>query len=186
MGISIHYSGEVRDQKMISSLTEEVKDICKSLDWESHTFNYPKIKGVCFAPNKSEPIFLTFNNEGRMLSPLALDSINTQYGLPKEIYYTTSTKTQFAGVWAHIAIIRLLKYLDKKYLKNFVVSDEGNYWETGNEKIVTEQFRKITVAMDIFEEALKESPTFPDESAESLLNRLEKILKEKFRDENKK
>lgn len=186
MGISIHYSGAIRDQNMIFSLVEEVKDICKSLDWESHTFNYPEIKGVCFAPNKSEPVFLTFNNEGRMLSPLALDSINDHDDLPKDLRYTTSTKTQFAGVWAHIAIIRLLKYLDKKYLKNFVVNDEGNYWETGDEKIAAEQFRKNTAAIDLFEEALKESPAFGDESVESLLRRLEKILKEKFEDKHKK
>jgi hypothetical protein len=45
--------------------------------------------------------------------------------LDKELMFTTSTKTQFAGMEAHIAIIDFLKHLSKKYLKEFTLTDEG-------------------------------------------------------------
>ncbi|HUZ61650.1 MAG TPA: hypothetical protein VMU83_22930 [Hanamia sp.] len=64
MSLSIHYSGYFLKKEMLDPLIEEVTDICKSLNWESHTFDDDEIKGVCFAPERSEPVFLTFNKKG--------------------------------------------------------------------------------------------------------------------------
>ena len=100
--------------------------------------------------------------------------------IDKELIFTTSTKTQFAGAEAHIAIIKLLKHLSKKYLKDFTLKDEGNYWETGDEKILLDQFKKYNAAMDIFCEVLKDLPAVTGETAQSLVDRLERLLKEKF------
>ena len=69
MGLSIHYSGNIISREMIDSLIEEVSDISKTLGWQSHAFNDEDIKGGSFATEKSEPVFLTFNPDGRILSP---------------------------------------------------------------------------------------------------------------------
>ena len=105
-------------------------------------------------------------------------SINYQkkWGLPP------STKTQFAGIEAHKAIIKLLKHLDKKYLKDFTLVDEGSYWETGDDKILQKQFDNYNAAMDIFCDALKDMTAIPGESAESLADRLERLLGGKLGD----
>ncbi|HET7116218.1 MAG TPA: hypothetical protein VFI29_06990, partial [Hanamia sp.] len=123
MGLSIHYTGYILNKEMLDPLMEEVADICKSLNWESHTFDDDEIKGVCFAPEGSEPVFLTFNKNGRTLSPINIlvKDIYDGARLDKDLIFTTSTKTQYAGADAHIAIIKLLKHLSKKYLKDFTL-----------------------------------------------------------------
>lgn len=180
MGLSIHYTGYILNKEMLDSLIEEVTDICKSLNWESHAFGGNEIKGVCFAPEGSEPVFLTFNKNGQTLSPINILVKDIYDGVDKDLIFTTSTKTQYAGADAHIAIIKLLKHISKKYLKDFTLTDEGYYWETGNEKILYEQFEKYKNGMDTFCEILKDLPSVSGETPESLSDRLEKLLKEKF------
>lgn len=187
MGLSIHYSGYISKKEFLDSLIEEVTDICRTLGWNTHTFDDDKIKGVSFAPEGSEPVFLTFNLEGRILSPINIlvKDIYDDIRIPKESIFTTSTKTQFAGKEAHIAIIKMLKHLDKKYLRNFKLDDEGNYWETGDENVLRQQFGRYEAAMDIFCASLEDLPTKPGETPTSLVERLESHLREKFGGENK-
>lgn len=182
MGLSIHYSGYILKKDMLDSLIEEVSDVAKTLGWTTHSFNDKNIKGVSFAPEKSEPVFLTFNPEGRMLSPFNImcKDIYDNVQLDKDLLFTASTKTQFAGMEAHIAIIDFLKHLSKKYLKEFTLSDEGYYWETGDKKILMKQFSRYEVAMDIFSEAITDLSAVPGETAASLSERLERLLREKF------
>jgi hypothetical protein len=182
MGLSIHYSGYILRTEKLDSLIEEVNDICKTLGWSTHTFDDDEIKGVSFTPAKSEPVFLTFNKEGRTLSPINIlaKDIYDRHDIDKELIFTTSTKTQFAGADAHIAIIKLLKFLSEKYLKDFTLSDEGNYWETDDEKILLKQFERYNSAMDAFSDALKNLPSVPGETSEFLADRIERILNEKF------
>lgn len=182
MGLSIHYSGNIRYKALIDPLIEEVKDICETLDWAPQTIDDEEIKGICFAPKGSEPIFLTFNSEGRMLSPVNI-MVKDIYGgdqLDKDLIFTTSTKTQYAGPDAHIAIIKLLKHISSKYLEDFRLSDEGYFWETSDEKVLLDQFKNYNTAIDIFCEALESLPAVPGENAESLVDRLERLLREKF------
>lgn len=152
MGLSIHYSGDIRSKEFIDSLTEEVTDICKTLEWPIHLFNDDEIRGVCFSPKGGEPVFLTFNKDGRMLSPIIIQekSVYNNLQLTEELVFSISTKTQYAGIDAHISIITLLKYISAKYLKNFTLIDEGCYWETGDVKILMNQFKKYNSAMNIF------------------------------------
>lgn len=182
MGLSIHYSGNIKSMEMIDPLIEEVSDISKIMGWEFHVFNDEDIKGVSFAPKKSEPVFLTFNPDGKILSAFNIicKDIYDDVTLKKERIFNTSTKTQFAGMDAHIAIIDFLKHLSNKYLKDFTLFDEGNYWETGDKQILSKQFSKYEVALDLFCESLSEMSQIPGENAESLADRLERILREKF------
>ncbi|MEO6135025.1 MAG: hypothetical protein ABIP35_07725 [Ginsengibacter sp.] len=182
MGLSIHYSGYIFNKEMLDPLIEEVSDLCKTLNWSTHVFDDDEIKGVSFAPEGSEPVFLTFNHAGRTLSPTSIITKDIYDGiaLDKELMFTTSTKTQFAGIDAHIAIIRLLKHLSKKYLKDFTLFDEGSYWETSDEKILQKQFDNYNAAMDIFCEAFKDVPAIANETPESLGDRLERLLREKL------
>ena len=186
MGLSIHYSGNIKDKEIIDQLIEEVSDVAKTLGWSSHVFNDDDIKGISFAPKKSEPVFLTFNREGKMISPLNIkhkEDYDKRYS-DKDLIFTEHTKTQYAGIDGHIAIIDFLQHLSKKYLKNFKLTDEGYYWETSDKNLLRKQFSRYEAAMDIFSKVLKEIPRIPGEKIESLADRLERILREKF-DEGK-
>ncbi len=166
---------------MIIPLIEEVEDIGKALNWSTKIIDDEEIKGISFAPKGSEPVLLFFNTDGRIVSLANLvGQLIPVESYGEDILFTVSTKTQYAGEDAHIAIIKLLKHLSKKYLKNFVLYDEGYYWETGDENILRKQFQNYQAAIDTFCEALEDFKSGPGETSESLADRLERFLKEKF------
>lgn len=182
MGLSIHYSGTILKADLIKPLTEEVVDICIDLEWKFHVIDDEETNGVVFSPKECEPISLTFNQEGRLLSPqnIIVKDIYDGITLDRELIFTTSTKTQYAGIDAHIAVIKLLRHLSKKYMKDFTLEDEGLYWETNDEKVLEDQFHTYNSALDIISETLQNMPHVPGESLESLGDRIERILREKL------
>ncbi|HEY5408860.1 MAG TPA: hypothetical protein VIJ92_17340 [Ginsengibacter sp.] len=65
-----------------------------------------------------------------------------------------------------------------------MLNDEGNYWETGDGKILLNQFKKYNAAIDSFCEAMEGLPAVPGETPESLADRIERLLNEKLEDGN--
>ncbi len=186
MGLSIYYSGSLRNENQLDELIEEVTEICNTLQWQPHVFNgngKDELKGLCFAPEGCEPVFLSFLPGGRLCSPVNLQFSDMYDGVQfdKELMYTTATKTQYAGPEAHIALIKLLKYISKKYLNDFILSDEGNYWETDDEQILYAQFEKYNMLLDLVGDALGSMSHEPGETPVSLIERIEKILNEKLK-----
>ncbi|HKO80734.1 MAG TPA: hypothetical protein VJU78_10070 [Chitinophagaceae bacterium] len=102
-------------------------------------------------------------------------------GLDTELLYTTSTKTQFAGPDAHMAIIKLLRYLKEKYFLIFELSDEGMYWETLDKNVLFSQFAKYDFLLNAVADVLSEMKPISGETSLSLADRIEKMLKDKFR-----
>lgn len=185
MGLSIHYCGQIDQYERIDELITEVNDICHSLDWTSQIIREPnadKLNGICFAPKDCEPLFLTFLPGGRMCSPVNLmhRDIYEKNGLDAELLYTTSTKTQYAGFDAHVAIIKLFRYLKEKYFSSFEMEDEGMYWETNDQKMLRSQFDKYEYALNVFVTALSKMKGVPGESPTSLADRIEKMINKKF------
>ena len=148
MGLSIHYSGTIKDTALIDELIAEVADICQSLNWTFHVIKEPnpdQLNGICFSPEKCEPVFLTFLAGRRICSPVNLMNrdIYEINELDAELIYTTSTKTQFAGPDAHIAVIKLLRYLKEKYFSAFELSDEGMLWKQWMKKYYCRNLRNM-------------------------------------------
>lgn len=184
MGLSIHYHGTIKDKALLPQLAAEMKDICDNLNWEYHYFEPEEkedLEGIYFAPEDCEPLFLTFNAAGRLLSPISqiTRDMLVEHGLDPELIYTISTKTQYAGMDAHIAIIRLFRYISKKYFSVFELHDEGNYWETGDASVLKGQFTAYEEAIRSFTEALHELQLPPDESPDSLASRIEELLRKR-------
>ena len=83
-----------------------------------------------------------------------------------------SVKTQYAGIEIHKLIIHLLKYLDQKYFQNFTVSDEGKYWETLDEKLLQDIFKRYTDLTESFISSLQRYPINSGESFEAYFKRV--------------
>lgn len=185
MGLSIHYSGTIKNSDCIDELVTEVIDICESFNWNYHLIKEPnadQLNGICFAAENCEPIFLTFLPGGRMCSPVNLMNrdIYEANGLDAESLYTTSTKTQFAGSDAHMAVIKLLRYLKEKYFTVFELNDEGMYWETLDKNVLLSQFAKYDFLLNAVADALSEMKPAEGETLLSLADRIEKRLNDKF------
>jgi hypothetical protein len=96
-------------------------------------------------------------------------------GFPK-LVYMMHTKTQRAGSDTHIAIIKLFKYLEKKYFMEMNVSDEGNYWETSDTKILQERFDEYTNLINSVKSALKNDNWTVTHEPFSLTKKMDDLL----------
>ncbi|MDI6739651.1 MAG: hypothetical protein QME74_04730 [Candidatus Edwardsbacteria bacterium] len=75
-----------------------------------------------------------------------------------------------------------MKYLKKHYIPDLEVSDEGDYWETGNMETLKERIASIAACMDKLEHALS-SADFGDLSecsVEEIASMIERLLSKKL------
>lgn len=194
MGLSIHYSGRIKDYSLIERITDEVEDICKSLNWQYQIFDASKsklkpgsiavkytphdVKGISLTPPECETAFLAFLPDGSLCCPAKLIYYNpVTNDLMIEVVHV---KTQFAGPDIHIALLKLLYYLKEKYFETFWLDDEGYYWEKWDKKVLLSQFARYNFILDSVATALVDVKLAPGETAESLGDRIEEILKKKF------
>jgi hypothetical protein len=180
MGLTIFYSGKIRDMRQLPALTEEVMDICDNIHWISGYFNpVPEIPltGFQFHPPGSEPIWMTFQSDELLADPIYFIFRDDPFAPPdpkSELWL--SSVTQYAGMDAHIAIIKLLKYLQGKYFEKLRVSDESEYWETGDIILCKERFDQYEIVMDEMAEKLSQLDGKHGLSGDSVQNRLDDLI----------
>lgn len=193
MGLTIHYSGKFNPSSSLPEMIEEVKDIVEIYNWPYHIYSkqFPKIcfddssyndeiYGISFTPPECETINLCFLSNGRMSSLPNLKIFgNSTDKTYKQYLYMLSVKTQFAGSDTHKLIIHLFKYISQKYFQEFKVVDEGQYWETGDEKILEANFKRYNELMDLFGSALENIPIKSTETFEEYFERIIKIIHRK-------
>lgn len=191
MGLSIHYSGSFKRGKSLAAMIEEVKDVAEVYNWKYNIYedtfieealgkkDYTQdIYGISFTPPNCETVAIEFLSNGRMSSWTHLKFFGKNKEQAEQEYlYMLSVKTQFAGIEIHKLIIHLFKYLSKKYFTNFKLVDEGQYWETGDEKILQEIFIRYTDMLDSFSSALEIYPKKNNETFEDYFTRLMKQIR---------
>jgi hypothetical protein len=185
VGLTLHYNGSFDRQASLEDMIEEVAEIAEIQEWPYDMFErkFPpgkwdaphdgQVFGISVCPPHSEPLFLTFLSNGRMVNPIALQHFGHSPD-PKErgYIYHLWTKTQFAGMYVHQLVVHLLRYVEQKYLAELNVTDEGRYWETGEEQVLQQQFEKYNQAMDVTKHALNHIPRKAKEAPEDYLERI--------------
>lgn len=192
MGLSIHYSGDFKKGASLAAMIEEVRDIAEVYNWKYNIFNDTFIEdelgqkdynqdiyGISFTPPNCETVAIEFLSNGKMSSSMLLQFYGKNKEKPEEKYlYMLSVKTQFAGIEIHKLIIHLFKYLSEKYFTNFKLIDEGEYWETRDEKKLQEIFALYVDLLDSFSSAIETYPIKNNENFEAyfgrLMNRIQK------------
>jgi hypothetical protein len=172
MGLSIHYKGNLRNKASLSSLMEEVKDIVKVHQWPFETYDseFPlhrfgkkkhsnAIYGIRFTPPECETVSLCFLSNGKLVSfwswHLFIKSLGKDHTL---LEGGVSVKTHYAGETIHKMIIHLLDHLSKKYFRHFTMMDEGQYWETRDEKLLRQNFAALNGLIKSMGTAIQENP----------------------------
>lgn len=190
MGLSFHYSGAFKKRASLAGMIEEVKEIAEVHKWKYSIYNsdFPKeqigktgydneIYGISFQPENCEPVWLCFLSNGRMSSPIHLEFYgNGTDKDDREYLYMLSVKTQYAGIGVHLFLMRLFKYISKKYLTRFTLSDEGNYWETEDENILKKNFKRYDNLIDNFSLAAETIPVLEGETLGKYFERLFRII----------
>ena len=160
MGVTIHYRGRLNDVGQIDALCDELADIAKAMGWQTmrrdDDWDRPAdarlrytpegasieghlgLKGIQLTPTEdAESLPFFFDAEGNLRSPMTMVLLLDGTLEPGQAW--VSVKTQFASAELHVWIVGLLKYLNKRYLSDLEVSDEGRYWETGDVRILKEK-----------------------------------------------
>ncbi|MFN0037733.1 MAG: hypothetical protein ACKVUS_21945 [Saprospiraceae bacterium] len=176
MGITISYRGRLRRKQDIQTLTNEVKDLCKSANWDYETWDDgmdgKPLYGITFKIHPdSEGVWMTFNKEGMLHDFFSID--RPVEFLDEDGYHWNYTKTQFAGVETHIVTCKLLRFLGEKYFEDWKVEDDGLYYETGDTKYLTQVMDFLNDAINDFSESLEDIPV---KEGDSLTEHLTSIM----------
>lgn len=198
MGITIHYRGSIDDLSLIEKLQDEMVDICQSMNWDYHVWNEdlnkpfdaklvhsPKgaeikghipLRGITIQTDpQNESLKLLFNRD-RGMSDFVTEIMKHNGTLDKKFDWLF-VKTQFGAVDAHIAIIKLLRYLKQNYISDLEVSDEGEYWETGDKEALMGKRGFILGKMSQIEKALSEIKFDHEPTKEEVLRKIDEALK---------
>jgi hypothetical protein len=193
MGLSFHYKGALRNPTLLKKLIEEVTDICKANKWKFHVFeedfpnntftiepNRDKVYGICFTPPKCETVALTFLSNGKLCAFYNLELNKNLEKLEDDIYlYFLSVKTQYCGAEIHKILISVFDYLNRNYFENFEFTDEGQFWETRDEKLLEEIFDRYSNLINGFASVLEHIPILEGESMETYILRMAEINNKK-------
>lgn len=204
MGISIHYRGRIDKMETIDKLADELEDFAQSLGWRSHhwkeDFSAPNtarisrergeirvvghapLRGISLFPHKKcEPLWLTFNPNGYLVDVVAIATMAEREVKLEKSWRTT--KTQFAPIEVHIAIVKLLQYVKKRYIADLDVDDDGGYWESGDVIELKRRIDSVNHALDILQTALSanHSELSGAKSLGDLAQIMERIFKKELR-----
>ena len=187
MGLSIHYNGKFNKNANLADLITEVKEIAEVFKWNYELYHeeFPydskdessydgNIYGISFSPPECEAIFICFLSNYRMSSHIHLKFHgNSELQTESDLLYMLATKTQYAGSAVHKIIIELFRYLNKRgYFSELNLIDEGEYWETGDDKILEHKFKQYNDLMDSFSLAVNTIPLEPGETYENYFIRI--------------
>lgn len=194
MGLSIHYSGRFNKNAVLSELITEVQEIAETFKWNYNIYltTFPdkgnesqsydgKIYGISFTPPECETVSISFLSNFRMSSDVHLKFFGlSENKSESDFLYMLSTKTQFAGTTIHKTLIELFRYLNKRnYFSEFDLIDEGEYWETGNEKLLEQKFKANGDLIDNFSLAVETIPVKQGESFDNYFERILRIIDER-------
>lgn len=159
MGVTIHYRGKLSPDHSIDEVIDHLKNLCFEQELECWTRddevtaeNYlakedigAQIKGIEINVHPDcETLSFTFDTKTRQLCDIweqigtgkkftcGKDRWSADHKGKHKVKGSLFCKTQFAGAYAHIVVCRLLRELKDKFIPRLYVSDEGEYWQTGD------------------------------------------------------
>ncbi len=203
MGITIHFKGKLNNPDLVNSVIDELDDISNIMNWEHVILNedwdkpgtaklklhnnkieitgHLPLKGIRIQMHPNcETFQIFFDKEGNLQDMIGM-VLKLEGKLEPSSSYL-SVKTQFAPSDIHISIIKLLKFLKKKYISDLKVTDEGEYWDTEDKNLLSQKISYLNEKMDMVEKIIssiqEELDKLPPEEAIKLL---ERTLKNKLK-----
>lgn len=135
MGISIAYRGRLADLARVEDFEDRLLDFALAMGgqariWRSQADDDPRriIRGVVLdlAPGQ-ESTSLLLSPEGWLINLADIeDAEHGRLTAPPRCF----VKTQFGPLEGHVALIEMFAALQREFLPDLEVSDEGGYWET--------------------------------------------------------
>ena len=144
MGVTIHFEGQLKNEAAYQQLLEEVSSIANAEGWSSEAIE----SGITTLSRVRDEQGRDYVGpvKGIVIS-IAEDCDPVRLEFDSDLYVQEFTKTQFAGVQAHLKVLELLKAL-RPFFRDLRVEDEGEYWETGNLQGLTDHLNRAQKAIE--------------------------------------
>jgi len=182
MGITIAYRGGLADLARIEDFEDRLIDFALEVGgqaqiWRSHADDDPQrmIRGVILnlAPGL-ESTSLLISPEGWLIG--LVDIVDAERGrLSKPPW--CFTKTQFGPLEGHVALVEMFAALQREFLPDLELSDEGGYYPTRDLAELTRRHSQVQKAIEGLAEGLQRHGLSREaaEDPDILLRRIERI-----------
>jgi hypothetical protein len=182
MGITIAYRGRLADLARIEDFEDRLIDFALEVGgqaqiWRSHADDNPQrmIRGVILnlAPGL-ESTSLLLSPEGWLIGLVDIeDAERGRLTKPPWCF----TKTQFGPLEGHVALVEMFTALQREFLPDLEVSDEGGYYPTRDLAELTRRHSQVQTAIDGLAEGLQRHGLSREaaEDPDILLHRIERI-----------
>lgn len=207
MGITIFATGKIDRIEDIAILTEELRKLAEINGWQYRVMDddfatqpnavltYSKSETACAGIEGSlglKGIVLTVGQRVEHL-PILFDASGVLTDVMQQLSWISDRqsprfimcKTQFRNIDAHVRIVEVLDLLKKKYISDLSVTDEGDYWQTRDSRILAEKRIHLGKCMRRAEKTVEsiEMTESNPRDAESIASRIEDaFLKEAEQD----
>jgi hypothetical protein len=182
MGITIAYRGRQADLARIEDFEDRVLDFALEVGgqaqiWRSFADHDPQrmVRGVILtlAPGQ-EAVSLLLAPEGWLIG--LTDIEDAECGRLTEPPWCF-TKTQFGPVEGHVTLVEMFAALQREFLPDLEVSDDGGYWETRDLAELIRRRSLIQEAIDGLAAGLQHHGLSPEaaEDPDILLRRIERV-----------
>ena len=115
---------------------------------------------------KTTPHMFVIDKDGKLVYDGAIDD-NTD---ESRVLFV---QTQFSPADVHVAVIKLLRHLAKRYFHELTVIDEGDYWRSEDLTRLIEKREQQLREMKKVERAIKDAPISPDDEPEDIASKIE-------------
>ena len=176
MGITIHFQGRLRDPLDVEKIIEEVSDIAETLDWAYQTVSGGALRGISFTPHpQCETVIMLFDEEGYLRNPVDDNTDESR---------VLFVQTQFSPANVHVAVIKLLRHLAKRYFHELTVIDEGDYWRSEDlSRLIAKREQQLR-EMKKVEKAIKDASLSPDDEPDDIASKIEDCFRRLEDEEN--
>ncbi len=151
MGVTIHFDGCLKNKTALRQVMDMVQKWADSHSWPINEI--PREKRTLKRVKDEADWDYTGFTEGMQLHPHP-DSEPLRLEFDEDGFIQEYIKTQFAGSQCHIQVIEFLRSIEI-YFTNLTVSDEGEYWETGDNEKLIEHINKCD---QVLNEILRTNP----------------------------
>jgi hypothetical protein len=156
MSTTVHYFGKVKNPDSIREIQEELREIAQVSGWShemvDHVFAQEgeipvgrlSLRGIRVTLNKNtSPLQMTFDKDGYLShiyyekappEPQAKGGAAAGRRILHQVH--TSTHIRSNDPDTHIALVKLLDYVKKRYVPNLEVIDNTGYWYSRDESVL--------------------------------------------------
>ncbi|MBK6363661.1 MAG: hypothetical protein IPL63_16000 [Saprospiraceae bacterium] len=168
--------------------------------------------GIILTPPLCEPVSFVFDSTGKICNPMLKDILSKEGGNKEikvitvqldlnddnpepvisennkdfnleDIIHQVSIKNYSKKSTDYVQLLELIRYLSNKFLKDFSLTDEFGYWNSGDIHKLTKRMDSAQWLMDSFQQKLSEKSFSNPEEFIDFLKQLGTILKKSIKDE---